>query len=283
MSYTPYPSGDDRKENPHIVASNDLVTWEKVLNPDRALDEPAGNVPLKIYNSDAHIVYNDDLDRMEMYWRFVDDTTYGLYIYRMTSDNGVDWTEKDISAYSPNRLEKDYVSPAILYDNGTYKMWYVGPQNKVYYTESSDGLEWTNEQVLDVKYEDNTNTWHIDVIKSDIGYEMIAVSYDEWKNHNDMNLYYTSSKDGLNWETGKIILRPTKGTGYWDNRGIYRSTFVKINGTYLVYYGGTNEDLHHGLGLVYGKDIYNLKSTNVNFSSKTDRNKFAEKLKKELK
>ena len=203
MSYTPYPSGDDRKENPHIVASNDLVTWEKVLNPDRALDEPAGNVPLKIYNSDAHIVYNDDLDRMEMYWRFVDDTTYGLYIYRMTSDNGVDWTEKEISAYSPNRLEKDYVSPAILYDNGTYKMWYVGPQNKVYYTESSDGLEWTNEQVLDVKYEDNTNTWHIDVIKSDIGYEMIAVSYDEWKNHNDMNLYYTSSKDGLNWETGK--------------------------------------------------------------------------------
>jgi hypothetical protein len=76
MSFTPYPSGDDRKENPHIVASNDLVNWEKVIKPDRALDEPSGNIPLVVYNSDAHIVYNEDMNQMEMYWRFVNDINY---------------------------------------------------------------------------------------------------------------------------------------------------------------------------------------------------------------
>lgn len=28
MSFTPYPKGKFAKENPHIVASNDLINWE---------------------------------------------------------------------------------------------------------------------------------------------------------------------------------------------------------------------------------------------------------------
>ena len=122
-----------------------------------------------------------------------------------------------------------------------------------------------------------------DVINSDLGYEMIVVAFDKWENHNDMDLYYSKSSDGITWDKATVILKPTRGTGFWDNRGIYRSSFVKINGTYIVYYGGTNESLHHGMGLVYGKDIHNLKSTNVNFSNKEESNKFAKKLESELK
>lgn len=283
MSYTPYPSGDDRKENPHIVASNDLVTWDKIIDPDRALDEPDFNVPLKTYNSDSHILYNDDTDTMEMYWRFVDDTKNAVYIYRMTSKDGINWSDKTISLKSMDRKSFDYVSPAVLYDNGTYKMWYVGHGLKIYYIESKDAVHWSEEKEINMKYKDGAHSWHLDVIKSDLGYEMLVVAFDKWENHNDMDMYYSKSKDGLNWDDAEIVLKPTRGTGYWDNRGLYRSSFIKENGVYFVFYGGTNTDLHHGLGLVYGKNIHSLKSTNVNFRDKDECEKFSKVLSKELK
>ena len=282
MSYTPYPSGNDSKENPHIAVSNDLVNWTKVFDIDRALDTPESNIPGKRYNSDSHIVYNDDLDRIEIYWRYVDDINGDVYLYRMLSNDGVTWSEKEVAAYSVVRLEKDYISPAIIYENGVYKMWFVDHDLTIKYTTSIDGINWENEELLDFKYEDDVLSWHLDVIKSDLGYEMIVVAFDEWENHNDMDMYYSKSIDGITWDKATVVLKPTRGTGFWDNRGIYRSSFVKINGTYLVYYGGTNEDLHHGTGLVYGKDIHNLKSTNVDFKNKKESAKFAKKLEKEL-
>lgn len=282
MSYTPYPGGDDKKENPHIVASNDLLTWEKVFLPDHPLDEPADMQPLKRYNSDSHIVYNSDLDRMECYWRYVDDIENKAYLYRMTTIDGRNWTTKEIAAYSEDRQKKDYVSPAILYENGIYKMWYVDKNNTVKYTTSSDGTKWINETVVTIPYASDLKTWHLDVISTDLGYEMIAVSFDKWENHNEMNLYYTKSANGLNWEKAVTILKPTTKTSYWDNRGIYRSTFTKINGVYILIYGGTSKDLHHGLGFMYGKDIHKLNATNTQFTNINEKNKLLENIKKEL-
>ena len=283
MSYTPYPKGNDSKENPHIVASNDLVTWEKLYDKDRPLNSPESNINGERYNSDSHIVYNNDKDQLEIYWRYVDNVNGDVYLYRMITTDGVNWSDKEVAAYSPKRGNIDYVSPAILYENGIYKMWYVDQDLTIKYTTSTDGLNWDEPTLIDFKYENDVKTWHLDVINSDLGYEMIVVAFDKWEHHNDMDLYYSKSSDGIKWDKATVILKPTRGTGFWDNRGIYRSSFVKINGTYLVYYGGTNESLHHGLGLVYGKDIHNLKSTNVNFSNKKESNKFAKKLESELK
>ena len=96
---------------------------------------------------------------------------------------------------------------------------------------------------------------------------MIVVAFDKWENHNDMNLYYTSSKDGINWEVAKTIIKPTVNTGYWDNKGLYRSSFIYENGMYYVFYGGTSKSYHHGIGLMYGKDIFKLKSVGTNFKN----------------
>lgn len=278
MSYTPYPKGNDSKENPHIVASNDLVSWKKIYTFDRPLNTPESIINNVRYNSDSHIVYNDDLDELELYWRYVDNINKDVYLYRMISKNGTDWTDKEVAAYSKERFRLDYVSPAILYENGIYKMWFVDHDLTIKYTTSTDGISWDEPQTLDFKYENNVKTWHLDVINSDLGYEMIVVAFDEWKHHNNMDLYYSKSKDGINWDMATVILKPTRGTNLWDSRGIYRSSFVKINGTYFVYYGGTSKNLHHGLGLVYGKDIHNLNSTNVNFSNKKESDKFAKKI-----
>ena len=83
MAYTPYPQGDDSKENPHIAVSNDLINWNTLIN----LDVPEETIPQIRYNSDAHIVYNNELDRLECYWRYVDDKEDKAIMYRRYTKN----------------------------------------------------------------------------------------------------------------------------------------------------------------------------------------------------
>lgn len=276
MSYTPYPNGDDMKENPCIAASNDLIHWKTpdgLVNP---LDDPEVKEKAMIYNSDAHLVYNNDTNTMELYWRYTNDRKNIGNIYRRTSKDGINWNARELVYHCPERDKKDVISPAILYDNGTYKMWYVETKGVVKYTESKDGLNWETSKDIDLKYETKLLTWHLDVIKTQKGYEMIVVAFTDWSKRNDMSLYYSLSKDGINWEKCKTILKPSvKGKSQvWDNKGIYRSTFIYEDGIYYVYYGGTDRKYNHGIGLVIGKDIFNLQPNDILWDKKDALEKF---------
>lgn len=284
MSYTPYPQnsggkgeGNDSKENPHIAVSNDLINWKTLIN----LDEPLDTRAKLRYNSDAHIVYNSNLNRLECYWRYVDDVEDKAIIYRRCTKDGVNWSEKEIAFIEAPRSKKDCVSPAILFEDGIYKMWYVDKNNTIKYTTSLDGKEWEETQVLKMNYEEAVKTWHLDVIQTEKGYEMIMVAFNNWKLHNDMSLYYSISSDGIEWKTAKPIIKPTIKTQNWDNKGIYRSSFIYEDGIYYVYYSGTSKDLHHGIGLMYGKDIYNLKENKTNYKNKKDIESLKNKIEEE--
>ena len=283
MSYTPYPKGDDSKENPCIAVSNDLVNWKSPTEKNEPLDVPEETIEMKIYNSDSHIVYNNDLDRIECYWRLVNDVKNEAVLYRLYTYDGINWSEKEISAISKDRQEHDYVSPAIIYENKTYKMWYIDKNNTLKYETSNDGLNWSEPIIIDFKYEDKKQkTWHLDAIKTDKGYEMITVAFDKWANHNNMNLYYSwSCNEVAGWSVAKQILKPTTGTQYWDNRGIYRSCMIYENNTYIVFYSGTRQDLHHGIGIVYGKDIEKLKKVNTDFSNEKSKEKLIKSIERE--
>lgn len=258
MVYSPYPFSDDSKENPHIKVSNDLVNWSEPKGFENPLaDTPSDYENMVIYNSDPHIVYNDDKDELECYWRRVDDKKDEGIIYRRTTKDGVHWTDRE-EVLKDTRSEHDYVSFAIIYDKGTYRMWYVNKNNTVTYEESKDGYNYENRRVIDLKYENRSmKTWHLDVIKSDIGYEMIAVAFESWEGRKTMQLYYSSSEDNENWEIAKPILKASN-TG-WDNGGMYRSSFIKVDGIYYVYYSGVSKEFARGIGLSYGSNIFNLK------------------------
>lgn len=262
MAYTPYPQGDDSKENPHIAVSNDLITWETLDN----LDTPTKTRKGLKYNSDSHILYNSDLDRLECYWRYVDDTKNESIIYRRTTKDGVNWTKREVALLNKPRSKVDCISPAILYESGQYKMWYVDQKNTVKYRTSEDGLNWSDATKISLDYEEEVKSWHLDVIHTEKGYEMLVVAYEKWELRNDMNLYYTTSQDGINWETAKVIMRPTVGTDNWDNKGIYRCSFIYQDGVYYIYYSGTDLDYHHGIGMVFGKDIFNLKQITTDYT-----------------
>ncbi len=113
-------------------------------------------------------------------------------------------------------------------------------------------------RLLNIEYEDDVQSWHLDVIHTQKGYEMIIVAYTDWKHRALMNLYYTKSEDNLNYDIAQVILKPTTSTTHWDNSGLYRSSLIYENETYYVFYSGQGIDGSKGIGLMYGKDIFDL-------------------------
>lgn len=262
MVFSPYPRKDDGKENPHIKVSNDLINWEEpkgFKNP--LVGKPKGHIPGAIYNSDPHLVYNNDTDTLECYYRYVNDVDDKVILYRLTTKDGVNWTNKEeILVYK--RSKKDFLSPAIIYEDGIYKMWSVDKKNTIKYIESRDGYKYTNERVIKLNYPlSNLKPWHLDIIHTEKGYELIVVAYTAKLDATSMNLYYFNSKDNINYTTGKAILKPSNIS--WDNKGIYRSSMIYEDGIYYLYYTGISKNLDRGIGLSYGKDINNLKGYNI--------------------
>ena len=278
MSYTPYPGGNSGYENPHVAVSNDLVNWYAPNGENKSLDEVKNKYKKKRYNSDAHIVYNKDKDIIVCYWRYVDDTNESVTIFKRETKDGVTWTDKEKVLYSKNRHKKDYVSPAIIYDEGIYKMWYVNVCNTITYAESTDGSKWTDKNKISFKYPSKLDTWHLDVIKTDKGYEMITVAYDKWHNHNRMDLYYTYSTDEVNFGDAIKIFEPERGTLNWDNSGIYRSSMIYLDGMYYLYYGAVGVTAERGIGFAYGKDITKLKRDKTNYKDPKEVKRLIEKL-----
>ena len=131
--------------------------------------------------------------------------------------------------------------------------------------ESVDGKVWNNKRQLNITYDKpNMNNWHLDVIKTNKGYEMLLSSFKNGQNRNDMDLYYTKSRDNVNWDTSITILKHSNDPLAWDNRGIYRSSFLIKDGLYYVFYSATSTKGTKGIGITYGKEKTNLKGIENN-------------------
>ena len=262
LVYSPYPYGNDKYENPYLYVSNDLINWEIPKGLQNPIENtPEGFVHQHVYNSDPHILYNPDTDRLELYFRYVNTYKNEIIIYRRVSPNGVDWSVKE-EIIRMKEKEADCMSPAVIYDEGKYKMWCVNNDLKVEYLESDTGYNYKRKRFIELDYPlKNQKNWHLDVIKTKKGYEMITVGYRDHIDRNSMNLFYFQSKDNINYSTGVIILRPSVIS--WDNRGIYRSTFIYENNTYYVVYAGISTTWERGIGLAYGEHIENLIGSNI--------------------
>lgn len=269
MSFTPYPSSDATKENPHVVASNDMLHWQYPSGERKALDTVMGATQ-KIYNSDSHIVMNDDLNRLECFWRYVNDEKNQVIIYRKYTTDGIHWSEKEKVMESKDRRKKDFVSPAILYNKGTYQIWYVDQNRTLKYVEAKEGEEWINSKTIKIDYPKELESWHLDVIKTDLGYEMVMMAFENWKERGNASLYYSVSQDNITWSKCTEIIKPSKETDYWDNRGIYRSSVLKEEGIYYVFYSAANVKNIKGIGIMYGKDINNLHKLDIDYKNDKD-------------
>lgn len=258
MAYTPYPHADDAKENPHIAASNDMKKWEEPKEYKNPLEPAPDNFKVgDIYNSDTHILYNSDTEELEVWWRYVNNEDKSVIIYRKTSKNGVDWSDKEVVIKNIRR-KKDYLSPAVIYEDGKYKMWYVSGRKRVEYIESDNLKDWSEPKDLNIDYSNKElKSWHLDVIHTDNGYEMVVSAFIK-NERNRMNLYYSKSDDNENWSNPEIILTPSFATDNWDNRGIYRSSLLKVDDKYYLFYSGISNTGERGVGLITGQNVNNL-------------------------
>ena len=269
LVFTPFPRNDSSKENPHIKVSNDLLNWEVPYNTPNPLDVAKGfGVGTMLFNSDAELVYNNDLDRIECFWRRW--TISGEILYMRYTYDGSNWSGvKEVYSVSrlgtnPNKL----LSPTIVYENGTYKMWYANNYGDwVVVYEEFDSIPFNkakDHKVFTFQTKDSKlYSWHLDVIKRFNRYEMLLVATDKLNHkykHNEeyMSLYYLYSKDNENWSNAVKIISPSEDPTAWDNRGIYRSSMFVKNGVYYVFYSASNYESDKGTSILYGSEITEL-------------------------
>jgi len=225
MAFSPYPNGNERDENPSILASNDGTDWGL----------PTGLVnPLALPSTrdkelaDASIFYDADSNQLWVYYIDVFATTMSLL--RLTSSDGITWQNGGVLFTVP---DQEILSPTVA-KVGSYKMWVVNGGSQGCYTtspltvdyrSSPDGVRWSDPQATDMA-QTGYSIWHINVvwIPSKQEYWAAVSAFPSGLNCDSTVLFFSTSMDGLHWTSyQKIAL--DKGAS-WDRDQIYRSVFL---------------------------------------------------------
>lgn len=256
MAYTPYPLGKTDAENPCIAVSHDGIDW---FCPPQ-LQNPLAFAPKDGYNSDTHLVYNEERDELEVWYRPYDIPSATDGIVRRISSDGVNWSE--VETVFPTHTDKGMrLSPAVWIENGIYRLVYSNA-NDLYLTEgtmSKDGWIWSEPQTLDVNWGD-LSPWHQDIIPDGFGgYHLVVCCYLPGENNNSADLYYVHLNSELkgDWEPAMILARGRYKDDF-DKRSIYRSSLVRVGGMFYLYYSCIDNRWHRYLALSRGKNLFNL-------------------------
>jgi putative cell wall-binding protein len=258
MVMTPYPNSNDYFENPSILVSNNGVDW----SVPRGLKNPIAIPPKKTnqHNSDGHLVYNKELNQLELWYRY---TSFdeGDTILKSISTDGTNWSSSEPMLKYVN---KQCLSPAIIREDGKYKIWYVNEELKCIYIESADGVSWTAPLEVQLNLPTSYVPWHLDMVHTEEGYEILISSFKTGELYlNNRVLMWGVSSDGLSYNNIEIVMRPSNDKKAWDNMQIYRSSFVKIDGIYNVFYSAMDREHKWHIGLSKGYNMKQLYGTTV--------------------
>jgi predicted GH43/DUF377 family glycosyl hydrolase len=256
MSYTPYPNSNAVFENPSIAVSNDGINWISPHGMQNPVIKQPRDTKRGGHFSDPHLVFVDNT--LQLWYRYnpAKAKKYGPnyhvnQIFMIFTKDGSNWS-------APKLIFDDkyaYLSPAILFDNGVYKVWFSDNDGKLHYKQSSNLVSWSLTQIVNLRLENN-HIWHQDVIKNNGQYEIIFSAFE--KSKDIQSLYFATSSDEINFTKPEQILKPSSGNvTALDNQMIYRSSLVDVNGKYKVYYSAmdTKHDWHIFL------TNFNIKST----------------------
>lgn len=250
MAYTPYPGGETYVENPCIAVSHDGIEWttpEGLSNPLALAFEDG-------YNSDTHLVYNPDSDTLECWWREYYIPGTQDRICRRVSKDGIMWGEKEV-ILPYNDDEISHLSPAVWIQDGRYKMIYCN-RLRLYLISSLDPTDtesWSEPVLLPVNWGD-LKVWHQDVVLNDEGnLEMVVCGFFLGGDNNTADLYYVEMASDLSYASEPVlILARGENESDFDSRSIYRSSLLKVDGTYKLYYSAIDMDWNRCMSLMQG-------------------------------
>ena len=248
MAETPFSPGckpyRDRNECPSIHVSNDGTSWIEIIqNPIDDLTEQ--EIKELDYFSDPHLVFVED--RIECWYRISRRhgkiSNHGnIELVKKVSYDGIHWKEREVMVDFINGtslLGCIVVSPAILFQNNEYRMWYVNReqirpndevrQRELHHSTSRDGKLWKKSSKC-VLIGKNVEPWHIDVNFIDGRFWLTCYDY------NDITLW--SSDDGINFTFLKTLVQSSVNGSFYG-RGLYRAVLIKDN-TYKLYFSANN-------------------------------------------
>jgi hypothetical protein len=226
MAHTPYPGGNDRLENPSILASDNGINW--TVPPGAA--NPLVPAPPCDHNNDPDMLYNAATDELWMYYL---DTRRAVrcgahqnqpyynhnYLKLIKSADGVHWSAPVVVIDWSLNTEPLYLSASVVKQGSTYHLWAVNSATAtVRTTQSTDGLNFGPSQAVTLA----DPAWHLDV-------EYVPDRAEYW-----MFLDYPSTPGGIlrfarstnrvNWTTYPNPALTYTASG-WD-RSLYRSSFT---------------------------------------------------------
>lgn len=260
MCVTPMPmDGElypDRYENPCIYVSNDAINWSVMQGSTNPIDElTEQNISRKDYMSDPCLVYRDDLNRLECWYRisYAQENFKTLILRKYTTD-GVNWSDREVmvdtSEYHMIR------SQAMRWDNlaKKYRMWYTGGESGsvVSYNESLDGKVWDNYK----KCSGISKCWHLDIEIVNGKYYLLNYETDSNLDINQLRLHV--SDNGIDFDSGVVILKPELCT--WYASGLYKSTIIYTGKEWVMYFSG--ETNRRYIGIATGSDPFKLNVLN---------------------
>lgn len=232
MTVSNYPYGIERLEDSYVLVSNDGIRFRNTKNG--AIEKYGGSG--RSHFSDGDMVYDGEL--YSLFYRYCerDQIDAKDIISISTSADGLSWSDgKEIIVAPKDQL----VSPAFIYDNGQYKMYYVvlTETGSVLYRCNSVSKEFQNYQsdseMLTVKnVPEGMMLWHINVsIDGDFLHGLFTFSTG-FGGANARLYYATSIKDSNVWIVkGKID--PKMDMKYIKK--IYRSALVKVMDCWYLY------------------------------------------------
>lgn len=254
MAYSPYPQANGEEENPSIAISNDLYYWQTpqgMVNPI-ADNEETGCNELK----DPHILYRDDLNRIEVWYLGRISKNLGgdgesLTLFRKYSYDGISWSDYEVMS------KTKYLSPSVIWDGEKYQLWGIGfgtydTQGMLVYQESCDGIAWSEPQKCSIDgVSSDLPIWHGAVIFADDTYHFVFVS----DSGNSQTVEYCESKNGIEFTEQRTVVANSKQT-LW--RALYRPFLLIENGQYDLFYGVIAEDNSWYITMSSGKSVNQL-------------------------
>jgi len=181
-----------------------------------------------------------------MWYEGVDSSNNNLERFGFASSgDGITWTK-----YASNPLgvigeaDSSISGPSIIFTGSEYMLWYSIPDNatnnKIHYSNSSDGITWTKPQddpVLTASQEwENSKLGYCSVVSTDNGYLM----YYDGNKDEIPEIGLASSEDGISWTkfSGNPVL--TLNEGEWPSAFMYTGDIIIKDDVLHMFYTGGN-------------------------------------------
>jgi len=251
MVMTPYPHFTAAYENPSILGSQDGVNW---VVPE-GIENPVVGIPP---DADVGGHFSDPFllrvgDTLELWWRrnVVREVYEGQWIqdgmhnriYRKTTTDLVNWTEREIILDCPYNID-NFMSVVVMRYEDMYRVFYTNFDLRMFMIESYDLVNWTPRKYVPLVLGE-WGIWHQEFNYIGEIYQGLFTTLERAPYNSPIfpvhRLFVVESEDGVNFEPGAQILIEAISPEL-EGMTIHKSSFILKDGYYQMYFAMYGRD-----------------------------------------